>query len=37
MRLVRRGDNPNKETLMYIPYTSLHHQLGIYITRAAES
>jgi len=30
MRLVRRGDNPNKKTHIYIPYTSLHHQLGIY-------
>jgi len=30
VRLARRGDNPNKETLIYIPYISLHHQLGIY-------
>jgi len=30
MRLVGRRDNPNKETLMYISYTSFHHQLGIY-------
>jgi len=30
MRLVRQGDNPNKETLLHIPYASHHHQLGIY-------
>jgi len=30
MRLVRRGDNPNKKTLIYIPYTSLYLQLGVY-------
>jgi len=30
MRLVRRGDNSNKKTLIYIPYTPLHHQLSIY-------
>jgi len=30
MRLVRLGDNPNKKTLIYIPYTSLHQQLSIY-------
>jgi len=30
MRLVRRENNPNKETLIYIPYTSFHQQLSIY-------
>ena len=30
MRLVRQGDNPNNETLMYILYTQRHHQLSIY-------
>ena len=29
MRLVRRGNNPNKKTLTYIPYTIFHHQLCI--------
>jgi len=28
MRLIPRGDNPNKETLIYIPYTSCLHQLS---------
>ena len=30
MRLVRQGDKLNKETIIYIPYTLLHHQLGVY-------
>ena len=30
MRLERQGNNPNKETFMYIPYASLLHQLGVY-------
>ena len=30
MRLIRRGDNPNKETLIYIPYISYHHDLSSY-------
>ena len=29
MRLVRRENNPKKKTLMYILYTSLHHQMGV--------
>ena len=28
MRLIRRGDNPNKETLIYIPYTPCRHHLN---------
>ena len=29
IRLIRREDNSNKKTLIYIPYISLHHQLSI--------
>jgi len=28
MRLIHRGDNPNKKALIYIPYTSCLHQLS---------
>jgi len=30
MRLIRQGNNPNKETLMYIPYALYHHRLSVY-------
>ena len=30
MKLVYRGDNPNKETLIDIPYTSCHHCPSVY-------
>jgi len=30
MRLIRQGDNPNKETLIYIPYTPCHYNLSSY-------
>jgi len=30
MRLVRRWDNLNKKTLIYISYTSCHHKLRAY-------
>ena len=30
MSLVRRGDNPNKETLIYIPYIPCRHNLSVY-------
>ena len=30
MRLIRRGDNPNKENLIYIPYTPYRHHLSSY-------
>ena len=30
MRQIRRRNNPNKETLIYIPYTSRHHSLSSY-------
>ena len=30
MRLICREDNPNKETLIYIPYTPCHHHLNSY-------
>ena len=36
IRLVCRADNPNKEILVYIPYTSLTIN-GAYITRVAEN
>ena len=29
-RLIRRGDNPNKKTLIYILYTPCHHNLSSY-------
>ena len=28
--LIRQGDNPNKETLIYIPHTSCRHRLNLY-------
>ena len=33
IRLIQRGNNPNKETLIYIPYTSCHHNLSSYNSR----
>jgi len=30
MRLVRQKNNPNKDTLIYIPYASLHRNLSVY-------
>ena len=30
MGLIRRGDNPNKETLIYIPHISCRHRLSLY-------
>ena len=30
MRLIHRGDNPNKKTLIYIPYTSYLYRLGMH-------
>jgi len=30
MRSVRRRNNPNKKTLMYIPYISRHRNLSAY-------
>ena len=30
MRLVHWGDNPNEETLVYIPHTSCHLNLSVY-------
>jgi len=28
--LIRRGDNPNKKTLIYIPHIRCHHHLSSY-------
>ena len=28
---IRQEDNPNKETLIYIPYISCRHRLSLYI------
>jgi len=28
---IRQGDNPNKETLIYMPYISCRHRLSLYI------
>ena len=36
MKLVRRGDNPNKEALMYIPYISCIHSLSKTLTYKLE-
>jgi len=30
MRQIRRKNNPNKETLIYIPYASLHRSPSVY-------
>jgi len=30
MRQVHRRNNPNKETLIYIPYASFHRNLSVY-------
>jgi len=30
MRLIRQGDNQNKETLIYLPYTPCRHHLSSY-------
>jgi len=27
---IRQGDNPNKETLIYIPHISYRHRLSLY-------
>jgi len=36
MRLISRGDNPNKEILIYIPYTSCLHRLSTHIPRCPQ-
>jgi len=28
--VIRQGDNPNKETLIYIPHIRCHHHLNLY-------
>ena len=37
IRLVRRGDNPNKKTRMYIPYTPCLNNLSSYNSSCPQS